>query len=132
MVGHHHLGEGPLVLGRADYQRQYEPIWYGWREGAQHYWRGDRDQGDVWEIKRPSENELHPTMKPLALIDRALENSPQVGDMVLDLFLGSGSTLVACERTGRRCLGMEIDPLYAAVALMRWEAFTGEKAEVLS
>ena len=118
-----------FVLGRADYQRQYEPIWYGWREGAKRHWCGDRDQGDVWTIPRPADSELHPTTKPLALIERTLENSSRPGDLVLDLFLGSGSTVIASERTGRVCLGMELDPHYCAVAIARWEAFTGETAE---
>ena len=118
-----------FVLGRADYQRQYEPLWYGWREGVTRHWCGDRDQGDVWTIPRPADSELHPTMKPLALIERALENSSRPGDLVLDLFLGSGSTLIAAERTGRLCLGMELDPRYCAVAIARWEAFTGGVAE---
>jgi DNA modification methylase len=121
-----------FVMGRADYQRAYEPIWYGWREGAKHHWCGDRDQGDVWEIERPSASEAHPTMKPLALVEKAIENSSQAGDVVLDLFLGSGSTLIAAERTGRFCYGMEIDPHYASVVLARWESFTGKEAECLS
>jgi hypothetical protein len=73
-----------FTLGRADYQRQYEPIWYGWREDAKHNWCGDRDQGDIWQIPRPSTSELHPTMKPLALVERALTNSSREGDRVLD------------------------------------------------
>jgi DNA modification methylase len=117
-----------FVLGRADYQRQYEPIWYGWREGIQHFWKGDRDQGDVWKIDRPSASDAHPTMKPLPLIERAIENSSRPGDLVADLFLGSGSTLIACERTGRVCYGVEIDEMYATIILARWEAFTGETA----
>jgi DNA modification methylase len=117
-----------FVLGRADYQRAYEPIWYGWREGVQHYWRGDRDQGDVWKIDRPTDNDLHPTMKPLPLIERALENSSQPGDVVLDLFLGSGSTLIAAERTGRVCYGVELEQRYVDVALLRWESFSGQRA----
>jgi len=117
-----------FTIGRSDYQRQYEPTLYGWREGAQHQWCGDRDQGDVWQVEKPISNPLHPTMKPLALIERAIKNSSQSGDKVLDLFLGSGSTLIACERTGRICYGMELEPLYIDVARMRWEAFTGEKA----
>jgi DNA modification methylase len=120
-----------FVLGRADYQRQYEPIWYGWREGAKHHWNGDRDQGDVWRIERPSTSEAHPTMKPLALVERAIENSSRSGDLVCDLFLGSGSTLIACERTGRVCCGTEIDEMYATIVLARWEAFTGEEARKL-
>jgi DNA modification methylase len=118
-----------FVLGRAAYQRGYEPLWFGWCEGAKPYWCGDRDQSDVWRIARPSDSPLHPTMKPLELIERAIENSSKPGDIVLDLFLGSGSTLVAAERTGRVCYGMELDPHYAQVAVLRWEAFTEEKAE---
>ncbi len=120
-----------FVLGRADFQRQYEPIWYGWREGAKRHWCGDRDQGDVWRIDRPSDSDLHPTMKPLRLIERAIENSSKAGDVVLDLFLGSGSTVIASERTGRACYGMEIDPRYCAVAIRRWESFAGQKAELV-
>jgi DNA modification methylase len=121
-----------FVMGRADYQRQYEPVWYGWREGAKHHWCGDRDQGDVWEIERPSASEAHPTTKPLALVERAIENSSESGDIVLDLFLGSGTTLIAAERTGRVCSGVEIDPHYASVVLARWESFTGREATCLS
>jgi DNA modification methylase len=121
-----------FVLGRADYQRSYEPVWYGWRQGVKRHWCGDRDQGDVWKIARASENEAHPTMKPLALVERAIENSSREGDLVLDLFLGSGSTLIASERTGRVCYGVEIDPHYCSVVLARWEAFTGGTAECLS
>jgi len=117
-----------FTVGRSDYQRQYEPILYGWREGSQHQWCGDRDQGDVWHVDKPTSNPLHPTMKPLALIEKAIKNSSKPGDNVLDLFLGSGSTMIACERTGRICYGMELEPLYVDVAKMRWEAFTGEKA----
>ena len=119
-----------FTMGRSDYQRQYEPILYGWREGVSHYWCRDRDQGDVWQVDKPSSSPLHPTMKPLALIERAIQNSSQSGDILLDTFLGSGSTLIACERTGRICYGMELEPLYIDVAVMRWEAFSGEKAKL--
>jgi DNA modification methylase len=118
-----------FVLGRADYQRQYEPIWYGWREGTTRYWRGARDLGDVWRVEQPSSSELHPTMKPLELVEKAIENSSAEGAVVADFFLGSGSTLIACERTGRSCYGIELDPLYAAIAIARWEVFSGEVAE---
>jgi len=118
-----------FTMGRSDYQRQYEPILYGWREGVSHYWCRDRDQGDVWQVDKPSSSPLHPTMKPLALIERAIQNSSQAGDKVLDTFLGSGSTLIACERTGRICYGMELEPLYVDIARMRWEAFSGERAK---
>lgn len=117
-----------FVLGRADYQRQYEPIWFGWREGAKHYWCGDRDQGDIWQIDRPGASPLHPTTKPLELAEKAILNSSRAGDVVLDLFLGSGTTLIACERTGRKCYAMELEPEYVDVAVLRWEAFTGQKA----
>ncbi len=120
-----------FVLGRADYQRIYEPLWYGWREGAEHFWCGDRNQSDVWQVTRPSVSEAHPTMKPLALVERAIENSSRPGDVVLDLFLGSGSTLIAAERTGRVCYGMELDAHYASIVLARWEAFTRLGAERL-
>ncbi|MBI5284196.1 MAG: site-specific DNA-methyltransferase [Chloroflexi bacterium] len=106
-----------FTLGRADYQRAYEPIWCG-----------DRDQGDVWEIARPSESEAHPTQKPLALVERAINNSSRPGDVVLDLFVGSGTTLIAAERTARICFGMEIDPHYCSVAIARLEAFAGAVA----
>jgi len=121
-----------FVMGRADYQRSYEPIWYGWREGAKHHWCGDRNQGDVWEIDRPQENEAHPTMKPLPLVERAIENSSKPGDVVLDLFLGSGSTLIAAERTGRVCYGAELDAHYGSVVLARYESFTGKEAVCLT
>ena len=120
-----------FVLGRADYQREYEPIFYGWRQGTKRYWRGYRDQSNIWTIARPSTSEAHPTMKPLELVERAIENSSRVGNAVLDLFLGSGTTLIAAERTGRVCYGLEIDPHYCRIAIARWEAFTGEQAERL-
>jgi DNA modification methylase len=121
-----------FVLGRADYQRQYEPIWYGWPNDAKHEWHGGRDQGDVWEIERAADNAAHPTMKPLALVEKAITNSSSTGDVVLDLFLGSGSTLIACERTGRVCYGTEIDPHYGSVILARYESFTGKEAVCLA
>jgi DNA modification methylase len=117
-----------FVMGRAAYHHGYEPIWFGWREGITPFWCGDRDQSDVWQITRPSASPLHASMKPLALMERAIRNSSREGDLVLDLFLGSGSTLIACERTGRICAGLEIDPRYVDVAIRRWEAFTGETA----
>ena len=117
-----------FVLGRADYQHAFEPLWYGWRDGVRRHWCGDRDQSNVWQIARPSDAPLHPVMKPLALMERAICNSSRPRDLVLDLFLGSGSTLIACERTNRRCLGLELDPVYVDVALARWERFSGEVA----
>jgi DNA modification methylase len=117
-----------FTLGRSDYQRQYEPILYGWREGAQRHWCGDRHQGDVWNIYKPTSNDLHPTMKPVELVRRAVENSSRRNDRVLDPFAGSGTTLIACEATGRRARLMELDPRYADVIIRRWRRFTGREA----
>jgi len=114
-----------FTLGWSDYQRQYEPILYGWPEGNKHFWCGDRNQGDVWMIDKPQRNDLHPTMKPVALIEQAVENSSRRGDLVLDPFAGSGSTAVACESTGRHARLVEIDPLYVDVIVRRWQNYTG-------
>lgn len=117
-----------FTLGRADYQRQYEPILYGWKDGADHYWCGARDQGDVWNVKKPVKNDLHPTMKPVELVERAVRNSSKTRDLVLDPFGGSGSTLVACEKSGRRARLIELDPKYVDVIVKRWQDFTGKQA----
>ncbi|MBA3689038.1 MAG: DNA modification methylase [Chloroflexi bacterium] len=117
-----------FVPGRADYQRSYEPIWYGWRQGEKHYWAGSRDQSDVWQIPRPADAPLAPVMKPLALMERAIANSSRPGDRILDVFLGSGSTLIAADRLGRRCLALELEPVLVDVALRRWERFTNRVA----
>ncbi len=117
-----------FTMGRADYQRQYEPILYGWRDGADHYWCGDRDQGDVWQIKKPHKNDLHPTMKPVELMERAVRNSSKTRDIVLDPFGGSGTTVIACEKTGRRARVMELDPKYVDVIVKRWQDWTGKRA----
>ena len=120
-----------FVLGRADYQRQYELLWYGWPENSSRHWGGGRDQGDVWTIPRPAVSPLHPTQKPLELVERAITNSSRPGDRILDPFCGSGTTLIACERSGRRGIGIELDPRYVAATLARWEAFAGEAAVAL-
>jgi DNA modification methylase len=117
-----------FTLGRADYQRQYEPILYGWPEGAQRHWCGDRDQGDVWNIKKPQKNDLHPTMKPVELVERAIRNSSRPGDVVLDPFSGSGTTLIAAEKSGRLARLIELDPKYADVIVRRWQDWTGKQA----
>ncbi|MFA7281328.1 MAG: site-specific DNA-methyltransferase [Sterolibacterium sp.] len=117
-----------FTLGRADYQRQYEPILYGWPDGSTRHWCGDRDQGDVWQIKKPHKNDLHPTMKPVELVERALRNSSRPGDTVLDCFGGSGTTLIACERTERHARLMELDPNYCDVIVKRWQDFSGQQA----
>jgi len=117
-----------FTLGRADYQRQYEPILYGWREGAQRHWCGDRDQGDVWHIKKPQKNDLHPTMKPVELVERAIRNSSRPGNAVLDPFGGSGTTLIAAEKSGRVARMIELDPKYVDVIVRRWQGWTGKQA----
>ena len=117
-----------FTLGRSDYQRQFEPILYGWPEGRKHYWCGARDQGDVWHIDRRKVNDLHPTMKPVELIERAVENSSRRGEVVLDPFAGSGSTAIACERLGRRARMVEIDPRFVDVIVKRWQAYSGQQA----
>lgn len=117
-----------FTLGRSDYQRQYEPILYGWPEGATRHWCGDRDQGDVWQIKKPAKNDLHPTMKPVDLVERAIRNSSRPGDVVLDPFGGSGTTLIAAEKAGRVARLIELDPKYADVIVRRWQDWTGQQA----
>ena len=117
-----------FTLGRADYQRQYEPILYGWVEGKPHHWCGARNQGDVWFVNKPHKNDLHPTMKPIELMERALENSSVPGNRVLDAFGGSGSTLIAAEKTKRIARLMELDPKYVDVIVRRWQDFTGKQA----
>lgn len=111
-----------FTLGRSDYHRQYEPILYGWKAGVSHYFCGDRSQGDVWEFAKPKKNDIHPTMKPVELCQRAVLNSSKPNDIVLDLFGGSGSTLIACEQTNRKCRMMEFEPKYCDVILKRFLA----------
>ena len=117
-----------FTLGRADYQRQYEPILYGWPEGQNRHWCGDRDQGDVWNIKKPQKNDLHPTMKPVELVERAIRNSSRPGDIVLDPFGGSGTTLIAAEKSGRIGWLIELDPNYVDVIVRRWQDWSGQEA----
>ena len=117
-----------FTLGRADYQRQYEPILYGWKDGSDHYWCGARDQGDVWFVDKPFRNDLHPTMKPVALVERAIRNSSKTRDIGLDPFGGSGSTLIACEKAGRQARLIELDPKYVDTIILRWQEFSGGTA----
>jgi len=117
-----------FTLGRSDYQRQYEPILYGWPKATDHFWCGDRDQGDVWFIKRPMANLEHPTMKPVELVERAIRNSSKTRDTILDPFAGSGTTVIACEKTGRQARVIELDPKYCDLIVRRWQKFTGEEA----
>lgn len=150
-----------FTLGRQDYQWRHEPVLYGWKDGAGHYFIDDRSQDTVLDIKRldlsakskkeligiieamsksspipttviredkPLHNDLHPTMKPIRLLARLIANSSRKGDVVLDQFGGSGSTLIACEETGRKCRMMELDPAYVDVIVDRYQKFTGRKA----
>jgi DNA modification methylase len=108
------------VLSRKDYHTQYEPVWYGWKEGAPRLAPlRDRTQSDLWQIPRPARSEDHPTQKPVELVSRALRNSSHPGDVVFDPFLGSGTTAVAAEATGRACFALELEPKYVAVSLER-------------
>ena len=118
-----------LVLSRKDYHTKYEPIWYGWKAGeARLCPLEDRKQCDVWDFERPKRSDEHPTMKPVPLVARAITNSSKKGNNVLDLFGGSGTTLIACEQTGRKCFMSELDPKYCDVIIQRWENLTGQKA----
>ena len=98
------------------------------RKGSDHYWCGARDQGDVWFFDKPVRNDLHPTMKPVALVERAIRNSSKSRDVVLDPFGGAGSTLIACEKAGRQARLIELDPRYCDVIVRRWQEWTGEQA----
>lgn len=117
-----------LVLSRQDYHWKHEPCLYGWKDGAPHNWYSDRSQTTVLEFNRPSRNAEHPTMKPLDLIGYQIQNSSRKHEKVLDLFGGSGSTLIACEQLGRKCYTIELDPKYCDVIIKRYENFTGKKA----
>jgi DNA modification methylase len=117
-----------FTLGRSDMQRQFEPILYGWKEGQEHYWCGARNESDVWCVPKPKANRLHPTCKPVSLVERAIRNSSRRGDRVLDAFGGSGSTLIACEKSGRRGYLMELDLKYVDVIIRRWEAYSQQEA----
>ena len=117
-----------FVMGRQDYQWRHEPILYGWKPGAGHYFVDNRKQSTVLEFDKPSRNAEHPTMKPVDLLVYLIKNSSKENDLILDLFGGSGSTLIAAEQTQRRCYTMELDPKYCDVIIKRWENLTGEKA----
>ena len=118
-----------LVLGRSDYHYIHEPIFYGWFEGQKHIYYGDRKQQSVWEIKRPKRSDLHPTMKPIELIDKAMMNSSKNEDIIYEPFGGSGSTLISAEKNNRVCYAIELDPKYCDTIIQRWEDFTGNKAK---
>jgi len=117
-----------FVIGRQDYQWRHEPILYGWKEGSCHYFIDDRTQSTVLEFDKPTRNAEHPTMKPVDLLVYLIKNSSKENDIVLDLFGGSGSTLIAAEQINRTCYTMELDPRYCDVIVKRWETLTGQKA----
>lgn len=121
-----------IVLGRQDYQWKHEPCLYGWKEGASHSWYSDRKQTTILNFDKPQRSGEHPTMKPVALFDYQIKNSSKQGDCILDLFGGSGTTLIACEQNEREAYLMELDPRYVDVIIARWEAFTGEVAVKIS
>jgi len=114
-----------MVMGRQDYHSQHEPILYGWKDGASHFFIDDRTQTTVWNVDRPQRNAEHPTMKPIALCARAIQNSSLRGQKILDVFGGSGSTLIASEETGRVCYMMELDPKYCDVIRKRYANLSG-------
>jgi site-specific DNA-methyltransferase (adenine-specific) len=117
-----------MVMGRQDYHWKHEPCLYGWKEGAGHLWSTDRKQTTILEFDKPSRNGEHPTMKPVALFEYQMLNNTKGGDIVLDSFGGSGTTLLAAEKHGRHAYLMELDPKYCDVIVKRWEDFTGKKA----
>ena len=121
-----------MVIGRQDYQWKHESCLYGWKDGARHLWASDRKQTTILNFDRPTKNKEHPTMKPVKLFDYQIQNNTKGGDIVLDLFGGSGTTIVACEQNGRCARVMELDPRYVDVIIDRWEKLTGEKAVLLN
>ena len=118
-----------LTLSQTDYQSQHEPCLYGWMKNGTHKWHSDRKQTSLWKFDKESVAS-HTTPKPVALINKAINNSSKSGDLVIDFFGGSGSTIIACEKTSRHCRMMELDPKYCDVIIQRWEEFTGNKAEL--
>jgi DNA modification methylase len=121
-----------FAWGFGRYKFQHEPIFYCHRRGQSDAWYGDKSQSTLWQEKKPAANRLHPTMKPVELIERALVNSSKTGDLILDLFGGSGSTLIATEKNGHRARLMELDPQYCDVIVDRWQQFTGKEAKLES
>lgn len=117
-----------FVLGRQDYHWQHEPCLYGWKKDGSHRWYGDRKQTTVLDFDKPIANKEHPTMKPIPLFDYQIKNSSKKGDKILDIFGGSGTTMIACEQNDRQAYLMELDPKYVDVIINRWEEFTGKEA----
>ncbi len=118
-----------LVLGRQDYNYQHEPICYGWNKTHKFVGRGKFAKTSVWDIDRPTKSKEHPTMKPVELGAECMRDNREEGDIVLDAFGGSGTTIIAAEQLNRKCRMMELDPHYCDVIIARWEKLTGQKAE---
>jgi len=121
-----------FTLGWSNYMRGYEVVLYGWKEGTPHFFCGARNLSDVWFIDRPRANDLHPTMKPVELVERAILHSSRKGDLVLDPFAGAGVSSIACQKTGRRARLIELDPHYVDVTVKRWQAFSHGTATLAS
>lgn len=119
------------VLGRADYQYKHEPIIYGWKPGAGHYFTDSRSEFSVWEIDKPQNSDLHPTTKPVELVERAMRNSSKPGDTCADFFVGSGTAIIAGENLKRKVRAIELTPGYAAVSIQRWADLTGQEPRLL-
>ena len=119
-----------LVLGRQDYQWKHEPCLYGWKDGGAHIWANDRSQTTVLEFNKPQASRDHPTTKPVDLFSYQLCNNTHEGDVVLDVFSGSGTTILACEQSNRVVRVMELEPRYVDVAVRRWQELTGQEARL--
>lgn len=117
-----------IIMGRKDYHFKHEPCLYGWKDGAAHLWASDRKQTTIMNFDKPQRSDVHPTMKPVALLEYQLLNNTKGEDIILDPFLGSGSTMIAAEKSGRICYGVELDPKYCDVIIKRWQMFTGNQA----
>lgn len=115
-------------MGRQDYHWKHEPCLYGWKNGAGHLWASDRKQTTIMEFDKPSVNDIHPTMKPVALFEYQMTNNTKGADVVLDIFGGSGTTAIACEKHGRHARLMELEPKYCDVIIRRWQDWTGKQA----
>ena len=120
-----------FTLGRGKYQNKHEPIWFGWEKAGKAF-TDRRDLANVWDLPRPKASELHPTMKPVELVVRAISHASKQGDTVFDPFLGSGTTLMACENLGRKCRGIELSPSYVAVTIERWHEATGNDPKLIN
>jgi DNA modification methylase len=120
-----------MVLGRSEYHYKHEPILFGWKEGGTRRKSNDRTKTTVWDFDRPSASPDHPTTKPVEMWEYGITNHTKKGDVLFEPFCGSGTTVIACDKTGRICYGMELDPIYVDVIIQRWEDFTGKKAQKL-